>query len=94
MLETRKNIMKQLGFKEIEVVYSKTKRSDEIKGRVSRCEYYIVYSNGELVTVQSPVIVTKPEAAEYSKMTGLKYKKIGTIVDDAGMWSEWVKAAK
>ena len=95
---TRTNLITGLGFiditeKVLKDLRSKTtKKAKEVVDKINRMDGYKVYLNNDLgiFTIYSPRLVTKEEIDQVKRLLKKEYKKVGTIMDENGLWSEWI----
>ena len=98
MTGTRENLITGLGFVDITEQVLKglelktTKAAKAVADKIKRLESK-VYLNSDLgiFTVYSPRLVTHEEIDQIRKLLKKEYKKVGTIMDENGLWSEWIK---
>ena len=98
-MEKRHNLIIGLGFEEVtrEVLKAlesrTTKAAKAVVDKINRLDGYKVYVNSDLdiFTVYSPRFVTQEEIGQIKQILKRKYKKVGTIMDENGLWSEWIK---
>jgi len=98
MTGTRENLITGLGFVDIteqvlkDLELKTTKAAKAVADKIKRLESK-VYLNSDLgiFTVYSPRLVTHEEIDQIRKLLKKEYKKVGTIMDENGLWSEWIK---
>ena len=98
MTRTRESLITGLGFEEVtwevlkELESKTTKAAKAVVNKINELDGYKVYSNSSLntFTIHSPFLVTKEEIGQIQRVLGLEYKKVGTIMDENGLWSEWI----
>jgi hypothetical protein len=98
MTGTRESLITGLGFVDITEDVLKnlrlktTKAAQAVADKIKRLEGK-VYLNSDLgiFTVYSPFLVTKEEVDQIKRLLKKEYKKVGTIMDENGLWSEWIK---
>ena len=98
MTGTRESLITGLGFVDITEDVLKnlrlktTKAAKAVADKIKRLESK-VYLNSDLgvFTVYSPRLVTHEEIDQIRKLLKKEYKKVGTIMDENGLWSEWIK---
>ena len=99
MTGTRESLITSLGFVDITETVLKdlrlktTKKAKEVVDKINRMDGYKVYLSRDLdiFTVRSPFLVTKEEIGQIKRVLKLEYKKVGTIMDENGLWEEWIK---
>jgi predicted glycosyltransferase len=98
--QKRTEMVKGLGFTKdltsgvIEVLKSKsTKANEQVLNQMSVSDFYIILSDGRQFTIHSHYHVNKYEINRIAKIVGLDYIKCGTLIDDNGLWLDWVKLA-
>lgn len=99
MTGTRENLITGLGFEEVTQEVLKdletrtTKAAKAVVNKIKEVSGYKVYLNRDLdiFTVRSPFLVTKEEINQIKRVLKLEYKKVGTIMDENGLWEEWIK---
>ena len=71
-----------------------TKAAKAVVDKINRLDGYKVYVNRDLniFTVYSPFLVTQEEINQIKQVLKKEYKKVGTIMDENGLWSEWIKS--
>ena len=102
MTRTRESVITGLGFEEVtwevlkELESKTTKAAKAVVNKINELDGYKVYSNSDLntFTIHSPFLVTKEEIGQIKKVLKREYKKVGTIMDENGLWSEWISAAR
>lgn len=98
MTKTRESLITGLGFEEVtQEVLKKlesktTKAAKAVVNKINELDGYKVYSNSDLntFTIHSPFLVTKEEISQIKQVLKREYKKVGTIMDENGLWSEWI----
>ena len=98
MTGTRESLITGLGFVDIteqilkDLELKTTKAAQAVADKIKRLEGK-VYLNSDLgiFTVYSPRLVTHEEIDQIRKLLKKEYKKVGTIMDENGLWSEWIK---
>ena len=98
MTGTRESLITGLGFVDIteqvlkDLELKTTKAAKAVADKIKRLESK-VYLNSDLgiFTVYSPRLVTHEEIDQIRKLLKKEYKKVGTIMDENGLWSEWIK---
>lgn len=98
-MEKKHSLIIELGFKEVtqevlkELETRTTKAAKAVVDKIKRVDGYKVYSNSSLntFTIYSPFLVTKEEIGQIKQVLKREYKKVGTIMDENGLWSEWIK---
>lgn len=85
-VDITENVLKDLGLKT-------TKAAKAVVAKINRIDGYKVYFNSNLniFTVYSPLLVTQEERDQIKRLLKKEYKRVGTIMDDNGLWSEWIK---
>ena len=99
MTRTRESLITGLGFEEVtqevlkELESRTTKTAKAVADKIKRMDGYKVYLNNDLgiFTVHSPFLVTKEEISQIKQVLKKEYKKVGTIMDENGFWSEWIE---
>ena len=99
MTRTRENLITSLGFEEVtqevlKALESKTtKAAKAVADKIKKLESK-VYLNSDpgIFTVYSPFLVTQEEINQIKQVLKKEYKKVGTIMEDNGLWSEWIKS--
>ena len=102
MTKTRESLITGLGFEEVtwevlkKLESKTTKAAKAVVNKINELDGYKVYSNSDLntFTIHSPFLVTKEEIGQIKKVLKREYKKVGTIMDENGLWSEWISAAR
>ncbi len=100
MARTRENLITGLGFTEVtqevlkELETKTTKAAKVVVNKIKGLNGYKVYLNRDLdiFTVHSPFLVTKEEINQIKRVLKLEYKKVGTLMDENGLWEEWIKS--
>ncbi len=98
-MEKRHSLITGLGFEEVtqkvlrELESRTTKTAKAVVNKINELDGYKVYSNSSLntFTIYSPFLVTKEEIGQIKQVLKKEYKKVGTIMEDNGLWSEWIK---
>lgn len=63
----------------------------EIIKRIEESAYYEVLKNANgTFTVHAQCLVTKQEIKKFEKFVGATYVKAGEIIDESGLWDEWI----
>jgi hypothetical protein len=96
---TRTSLITGLGFEEVtsevlkELETKTTKVAKAVVDKIKEVNGYKVYLNHDLdiFTVHSPFLVTKEEINQIKRVLKLEYKKVGTLMDENGLWEEWIK---
>jgi len=99
MTRTRESLITGLGFEEVtqevlkELETRTTKAAKAVVDKINELDGYKVYSNSNLntFTIYSPFLVTKEERDQIKRVLKQEYKKVGTIMNENGLWSEWIK---
>ena len=99
MTGTRESLITSLGFVDItenvlkDLRLKTTKAAKAVVDKINKMDGYKVYLNNDLgiFTVYSPRLVTQEEVDQIKRLLKKKYKKVGTIMDENGLWSEWIK---
>ena len=99
MTGTRESLITGLGFVDIteqvlkDLELKTTKAAQAVADKIKRMDGYKVYLNSDLgiFTAYSPRLVTHEEIDQIRKLLKKEYKKVGTIMDENGLWSEWIK---
>ena len=99
MTRTRESLITGLGFEEVtpevlkELEPRTTKAAKAVVDKIKRMDGYKVYLSRDLdiFTVYSPRLVTQEEISQIKRVLKKEYKKVGTIMDENGLWSEWIK---
>jgi len=99
MAKTRESLITGLGFEEVtqevlsELESKTTKAAKAVADKIKKLESK-VYLNSDLgiFTVYSPFLVTQEEINQIKQVLKKEYKKVGTIMEDNGIWSEWIKS--
>ena len=99
MAGTRESLITSLGFVDItenvlkDLRLKTTKAAKAVVDKINRMDGYKVYFNSDLdiFTVYSPRLVTQEEIDQIKRLLKKGYKKVGTIMDENGLWSEWIK---
>ena len=99
MTRTRESLITGLGFEEVtqevlkELESKTTKAAKAVVNKINELDGYKVYSNSSLntFTIRSPFLVTKEEIGQIKRVLKQEYKKVGTIMNENGLWSEWIK---
>lgn len=95
---TRTTLITGLGFVDItekvlkDLRLKTTKKAKEVVDKINRMDGYKVYLNSDLgiFTIYSPRLVTKEEIDQVKRLLKKEYKKVGTIMDENGLWGEWI----
>lgn len=98
MAKTRESLITGLGFEEVtqevlaELESRTTKAAKAVADKIKRLESK-VYLNSDLgiFTVYSPFLVTQEEINQIKQVLKKEYKKVGTVMDENGLWSEWIE---
>jgi len=98
MTKTRESLITGLGFEEVtwevlkKLESKTTKAAKAVVNKINELDGYKVYSNSDLntFTIHSPFLVTKEEISQIKQVLKREYKKVGTIMDENGLWSEWI----
>ena len=98
-MEKRHNLIIGLGFEEVtqevlaELASRTTKAAKAVVDKINRLDGYRVYVNRDLniFTIYSPRFVTLEEIGQIRRVLKRRYKKVGTIMDEHGLWGEWIK---
>ena len=99
MTRTRESLITGLGFEEVtqevlkELETRTTKAAKAAVNKINRLDGYKIYVNRDLniFTVYSPFLVTQEEINQIKQVLKKEYKKVGTIMDENGLWSEWIE---
>lgn len=99
MTRTRENLITGLGFVDItekvleDLRLKTTKAAKAVVDRINSMNGYKVYLNSDLgiFTIYSPRLVTKEERNQVKRLLKKEYRKVGTIMDENGLWSEWIR---
>ena len=98
MTRTRESLITGLEFEEVtqevlKALESKTtKAAKAVADKIKRLESKVYLSrNLDIFTVYSPFLVTQEEINQIKQVLKKEYKKVGTIMEDNGLWSEWIK---
>jgi len=99
MTGTRENLITGLGFEEVtqevleELESRTTKAAKAVVDKINQMDGYKVYLNSDLdiFTIYSPLLVTQEEIGQIKRILKQEYKKVGTIMDENGLWAEWIK---
>ena len=99
MAGIRESLITGLGFEEVtqevlkELESRTTKAAKAVVDKIKRMDGYKVYLSRDLdiFTVYSPRLVTQEEISQIKRVLKKEYKKVGTIMDENGLWSEWIK---
>jgi len=102
MTRTRESLITGLGFEEVtqevlkELESKTTKAAKAVVNKINELDGYKVYSNSGLntFTIHSPFLVTKEEIGQIKRVLRQEYKKVGTIMDENGLWSEWISTVR
>ena len=99
MTRTRESLITGLEFEEVtqevlKALESKTtKAAKAVADKIKRLESKVYLSrNLDIFTVYSPFLVTQEEINQIKQVLKKEYKKVGTIMDENGLWSEWIKS--
>ena len=98
-MEKRHSLITGLGFEEVtqevlrELESRTTKTAKAVVDKINSLNDYKVYfsRNLDIFTVYSPFLVTQEEINQIKQVLKKEYKKVGTIMEDNGLWSEWIK---
>ena len=98
MTRTRESLITGLGFEEVtqevlkELESKTTKAAKAVVNKIKGVNGYKIYLNRDLdiFTVRSPFLVTKEEIGQIKRVLKLEYKKVGTLMDENGLWEEWI----
>lgn len=99
MVRTRENLITDLGFEEVtqevlsELETRTTKAAKTVTNKINSLNGYKIYLSRDLdiFTVYSPFLVTREEINQIKLVLKKEYKKVGTIMEDNGLWGEWIK---
>jgi hypothetical protein len=98
MSKKRTDMVMGLGFNKdlkdvvVDVLNSKnTKSNTQVLDQINASDYYQILSDGTRFTIHSQYHVNKYEVNRIAKITGLDYINCGTLIDNNGLWLEWVK---
>ena len=99
MARTRESLITGLGFEEVtqevlkELETRTTKAAKAVVNKINRLDGYKIYVNRDLniFTVYSPFLVTQEEINQIKQVLKKEYKKVGTIMDENRLWSEWIE---
>ncbi len=102
MTRTRESLITGLGFVDIteqvlkDLELKTTKAAQAVVNKINELDGYKVYSNNNsnTFTIHSPFLVTKEEIGQIKRVLKREYKKVGTIMDENGLWSEWISAVR
>ena len=97
-MEKKHNLIIGLGFEEVtqevlkELESKTTKAAKDVLEKMAQVDFYRIYVNREtkLFTVHSSYLVTQKEVNQIKQVLKYDYKKVGTIIDENGLWSEWI----
>lgn len=97
-MEKRHNLIINLGFEEVtqevlkELETRTTKAAKDVLEKITQTDLYRIYLNRDtgLFTIHSSYHVTKQEISQIKQVLKHDYKKVGTIIDENGLWSEWI----
>ncbi len=97
-MKKRHNLIIGLGFEEVtqevlkELESRTTKVAKDVFEKITQTDLYRIYLNREtkLFTVHSSHLVTQKEVNQVKRVLKCDYKKVGTIIDENGLWSEWI----
>jgi len=97
-MKKRHNLIIGLGFEEVtqevlkELESRTTKAAKNVLEKMTRMDLYRIYLNREtkLFTIHSSHLVTKQEVNQIKRVLKYDYKKVGTIIDENGLWAEWI----
>jgi len=99
MTRTRESLITGLGFEEVtqevlkELESKTTKAAKAVADKIKKLESKVYLSrNLDIFTVYSPFLVTQEEINQIKQVLKKEYKKVGTIMEDNGLWSEWIKS--
>ena len=96
MTRTRESLITGLGFEEVtqevlkELESRTTKAAKDVLEKITQTDLYRIYLNREtkLFTIHSSYHVTKQEVSQVKRVLKYDYKKVGTIIDENGLWAE------
>lgn len=94
----REHLIEELGFKKVtaevigELSKKTTKAAQSIIERMDDSNFYEVYVSESQVTINSTYLVTSIESKQIAKILKVDYIKVGTLMDDNGMWGRWINA--
>ena len=99
MVRTRESLITSLGFTEVtsevlkELESRTTKAAQAVADKINSLNGYKIYLSRDLdiFTVHSPFLVTREEISQIKLILKREYRKVGTIMEDNGLWSEWIK---
>ena len=97
-MEKRHNLITKLGFEEVtqevlkELESKTTKAAKDVFEKATQTDLYRIYLNREtkLFTIHSSYLVTQKEVSQIKRILKCDYKKVGTLMDENGLWSEWI----
>ena len=97
-MEKKHNLIIGLGFEEVtqevlkELESKTTKAARDVFEKATQTDLYRIYLNREakLFTVHSSYLVTQKEVSQIKQVLKCDYKKVGTLVDENGLWAEWI----
>ncbi len=95
--DKRQNLITGLGFVDItenvlrDLGLKTTKAAKVVVNRINRIDIK-VYFNSDLniFTIYSPLLVTQEERDQIKGLLKQEYKRVRTIMEDNGLWSEWI----
>lgn len=67
------------------------KSNTQVLNQVNASEYYMILANDTQFTIHSAYHVNKYEITRIAKIVGLSYINCGTLIDNNGLWLEWIK---
>jgi len=70
-----------------------TKANTQVLDQINGSDYYQVLSNGTKFTIHSQYHINKYEINRIAKIISLDYINCGTLIDENGLWQDWVKLA-
>jgi len=98
MTRTRERLITGLGFEEVtqevlkELESRTTKVAKDVLEKIAQMDFYRIYLNREtrLFTIHSSHLVTQQEVSQVKRVLKCEYKKVGTIMDENGLWGSWI----
>lgn len=99
MTRTRESLIAGLGFEEVtqevlkELESKTTKAAKDVFEKATQTDLYRIYLNREtkLFTIHSSYLVTQNEIGQVKQVLKCDYKKVGTLMDENGLWADWIK---
>ncbi len=97
-MKKKHSLITGLGFEEVtqevlkELESRTTKVAKDVLEKMAQMDFYRIYLNREtrLFTIHSSHLVTQQEVSQVKRVLKCEYKKVGTIMDENGLWGSWI----